>query len=95
MGVGVEDGFGLRLGLGFLHGGRGVRLVVGRQIERLFQLRAVNGGDVDRRLALVEIGQGLAGGEHGDEQQKGGCGAHKRQLENGWQKCAYCNKRAA
>jgi len=44
----------------------------------------VDGGDVDGGLALGEVGQDLAGGEHGDEQQKGGCGAHKRQLENGW-----------
>lgn len=83
VGVGVEDGLGLRFGLGFLRGGRGVEVAVGRQVEGVFQLGAVDGGDVDGWLALVEIGQGLAGGEHGDEQQKGGCGAHKRQPEKG------------
>lgn len=55
----------------------------------------MDGGDVDGGLALGEVGEDLAGSKQGGEQQKGGCGAHKRQPENGWQKCAYCSKRAA
>ena len=36
VGVGVEDGLGLRFGLGFLRGGRGVEVAVGRQVEGVF-----------------------------------------------------------
>ena len=41
----------------------------------------MDGGDVDGGLALVEIGQGLAGGEQRGEEEQGG--AHRRQPEKG------------